>query len=151
MSSDQIKNKLVEMGQIPGLTDWHKQGVRLLRCQDITKAQFVTKVHELREKIEDLFHASLPESMEQETYLIAKDYYDKASEGLDAYLSGLDALLGWADSGNEALLELAANHFLVGDRHSTDTYSLILDVQKDLREAEDAVMRSVGLDPEGIE
>ena len=150
MSSDQLRKKLAEMGQVPGLTAWHKKGVLLLRCGDITKDFFLERVWNLRERVESLFENSLPESMEQETYLMAKEYYDKASEGLDCYLSGLDALIGWADSGNESLLEIAANHFLLGDRHSTDTYALQLDVQDSLRDAEDAVMRSVGLDPEGI-
>jgi hypothetical protein len=150
MSSESIRKKLAALGPLPGLSEWQRQSVLLLRCQDITKRQFLDGVRSLHQRAEELYQQSLPESMDEETYLVAKSYYDTASQGLECYLNGLEALLKWADTAQDAILNEARRHFEEGDRFSKEVISLGLDAQESFKDAEEAIMRSIGLDPEGI-
>ena len=88
--------------------------------------------------------------MDEETYLVARDYYDKASDGLDCYLTGLESLVSWVNSGDDALLAQARLHIARGDKVSEEVILLAYEAQESFKEADEALMRSLGIDPEGI-
>jgi hypothetical protein len=150
MSSESIREKIRQIGKFPGLSESLEKQVRLLRCQDISKDEFLSRVERMQDRAETLFEGSLPESMDEETYLVAQEYYDKASESLDCYLSGLDALVSWVHSGNNAVLEQARHHFVRGDKTTEEVIMLAFEAQESFKEADEALMRSLGVDPEGI-
>ncbi len=145
-----MRQKLNQMGRLPGLSEWRHRTVLLLRCQDISKQQFLSKINTLYQKVEELFEQSLPESMDQETYLVAKDYYEASSQALDCYLAGLESLTEWAETGLDAHLEDSKVQFEKGDFHSKEVIALALEAQESFRDSEEAIMRSIGLNPEGI-
>ena len=150
MSSDAIRDKLASVGQLPGLSLGLEKNVLLVRSGDISKDDFISKVESLQARVESLFEQSLPEAMDEEAYLVAQEYYDKASESLDVYLVGIDALLSWAETGQQALLDSAKLHFARGDRISKEVLQLGMEVQESFRKDSENVLRSVGGDPEGI-
>lgn len=145
-----MKQKLAAMGQLPGLSLGLEKNVLLVRSGDITTEEFISKVERLQGLIENLFEQSLPESMEEESYLVAQEYYDKASESLDTYLVGLDSLIGWAESGEQNLLESARLQVVRGDKLSTEVIQLGMQAQESFLQADKELLRSVGGDPEGI-
>ena len=150
MSSEIARQKLREMGPPPGLLAWQKKLVLLLRCQDITQEEFIQKVTQRHHDVDSLFQQSLPESMEPETYLSAKEYYDEASEGLDCYLSGLEALLDWVETGVDTFLETSKLCFARGDKHSEQVIILSFEAQESFKQTEEALIESMKLGPEGI-
>lgn len=150
MDSDSIRKKIREIGRFPGLMEWLELQVRLVRCRDIEPSEFIQRVENLQDKAGSLFEASLPEAMEKETYLVAQAYYDKSAEALDSYLTGLDALLAWINSGENMVLEQARLNFARGDKLTEEVIMLAVEAQESFRETDEALMRSMGLDPEGI-
>jgi hypothetical protein len=139
------------VGELPGLSPWHEKNVLLYRCRDLSKEQFLQTVNAMYVKIEELYLSSLPETMEEETYLLAKEYYDAAAKSLDCYLEGLEALKVWADTGAKADLDHSRLHFATGDKFSKDVLPLMFEAQESFAEAEIAVLRSQGIDPGGID
>jgi hypothetical protein len=75
----------------------------------------------------------------------------KAAEGLDCYLNGLDTLIDWVHSGQDSLLEQARRHIARGDKTSEEVILLAFETQESFKETDEALMRSLGIDPEGIE
>lgn len=152
MSSESIREKISKIGRFPGLSEGLEKQILLLRCRDIEKEEFLSRIERLRQMTENLFENSLPEAMmDEETYLIAREYYDKAAEGLDCYLNGLDTLVDWVHSGQESLLEQARLQITRGDKTSEEVILLAFETQESLKETDEALMRSLGIDPEGIE
>jgi hypothetical protein len=152
MSSESIREKINKIGRFPGLAEGLEQQVLLLRCRDIEEKEFLSRIELLRKKTEQLFENSLPEAMmDEETYLVAQEYYDKAAEGLDCYLNGLDTLIDWVHSGQDSLLEQARRHIARGDKTSEEVILLAFETQESFKETDEALMRSLGIDPEGIE
>ena len=152
MSSESIREKINKIGRFPGLSEGLEKQILLLRCRDIEKEEFLSRIERLRQRTESLFENSLPEAMmDEEAYLIAREYYDKAAEGLDCYLNGLDTLIDWVHSGQESLLEQARLHITRGDKTSEEVILLAFETQESLKETDEALMRSLGIDPEGIE
>lgn len=140
---DSESKNLPDVSKLPGLSEWHTRQVLLVRCQDITQEQFLQRVDGLFELVEQLFEQSLPESMEEETYLVAKEYYDTASDGLDCYLSGLEALRTWVNTNNSAVLEVAAQHFAKGDEYSKKVIPLAIEAQESFRQTDEALLKSL--------
>ena len=151
MSSESIREKMAKLGGFPALSDWRQKTVLLYRCQDIDRKEFLKRVQTLYDKVESLFQQSLPESMETESYLVAQEYYDTASDGLDCYLNGLEALLDWAETGDSSDLERSSSHFARGDEISREVLTLALEVQESFRETDEALLRSLGVNLEGID
>lgn len=150
MSSESIREKIAKIGQFPGLSEGLEKQILLLRCRDIETDEFLFRLEKVQRQAESLFESSLPESMEEETYLIAREYYDKAAEGLDYYLNGLQVAADWAVSGLDSLLEQARQYFAKGDKTTEEVILLAFETQENMREADEAIMRSLGIDPEGI-
>lgn len=150
MSSESIREKLLKIGKFPGLSDEAERQVRLLRCGDIDKGEFLVRVTKVQSTAEELFENSLPEAMDEETYMVAKEYYDKANEGIDCYLTGLDALATWVEAGQNTFLDQARLHFARGDKTIQEAIILAFETQESFKEADEALMRSLGVDPEGI-
>jgi hypothetical protein len=151
MSSESIRERVLKIGKFPGLSESLEQQILLLKCRDIEKAEFLARVERMQDRAETLFEDSLPESMDEETYLVAQEYYDKASESLDCYLSGLDAIVSWVHTGNDVVLEQARLHFARGDKTAEEVILLAFEAQESFKQADEALMRSLGVDPEGIE
>lgn len=150
MSSDSIREKIAQVGKVPGLTPWLEKTVLLYRCQDISKTQFLAKTQDMFDKIENLYQGSLPETMEEETYLLAQEYYDAAAASMEFYLTGLESLLMWAESGERSNLDTAKLHFASGDKKAQETVPIIFETQERFKETEIELLRSQGVDVEGI-
>lgn len=143
MSIDLLKQKLQATGTIPGLSDWQKNLVLLRRCQDIDRTVFEHRVQALHQEIEKLFNESLPESMDEETYLMCQEYYDASSEMLELYLDGLEALLDWAEISDNNFLKEAEKKFEKGDSLAPQVLILSFEAEKSLLETGKELLNSV--------
>lgn len=151
MSMDRLKQKLQAMGTIPGLSDWQKNLVLLRRCQDIDQKEFEARLQALYSRVEKLYEESLPESLDEETYLMSKEYYDCTADMLDHYLNGMDALYNWSESSNSRFLQVAAEEFERGDKLSAQVLVLSLEAEYAMIDTAKALLKSVGHDlSEGI-
>ena len=150
MSRELLRQKLEGNGKFPGLSDWQKKTVLLLRCQDITEAEFLERINALYEKSEDLYESLQPESMDKESYLVGKDYYELAARSVDHYLLGLERLLDWAESRDSRALDASVVQFEAGDALTPKVMMAYLDLQDTFIDSAKAVAKSAGLDLEGI-
>lgn len=151
MSIELLKQKLQATGAIPGLSDWQKNLVLLRRCQDIDRTEFESRIQALHKHVEKLYEESLPESMDRETYLMCREYYDASAELLDIYLNGLEALLDWAETESAAHLKAAQKHFEAGDKLAAQVLILSFEAESAMLETGKALLNSLqSNNPEGI-
>lgn len=150
MRGKSIREKLTQVGPPPGLSPWLNNVVVLLRCGDITKVEFKRRLDDLRSQVRELHKTSSKESMDQETYLAAQEYYDVAKQALESYLAGLSSLESWADTGTQQLIDVARLEFTKADRLSYETMILGFEAQESFKEIDEEFMRSQNIDIEGI-
>lgn len=151
MKFESIREKLAKIGELPGLSEWQRKTVLLFRCRDIDKDEFVRRVQSLARKVAELLRESKSESMEDETYLAAQEYYDAARESLESFHSGLQCLQQWVELQDNFLLDQAKLHFAAGDRLAQEAVPLAFEAQESFRETDEEVMKSLGIDLEGID
>lgn len=149
MDLDAYAKKMAEAGPHPGLSSWHQETVLLYRCRDISEAEFRQRFLKLGEKFEDLLEQALPENVEPETYNMASGYYVAAARCLDSYLEGIEEILYWADTGDEKALAASRRCFERADREWNRTLDEALETEKQFKEIDEALMRSMGIEPAG--
>ena len=151
MASESHTELFDKLKHMPGLLDWQKKTVLLLRCQDINKAEFLQRVQKLSTVVQQLLKDSLADNLDEETYLVAQDYYDAASPGLNSYAAGLKTLLDWAETQDPALLNLAKLHFTTGDEHTRRLIPIAVATQESFLDTTRALADSLASRAEGID
>lgn len=144
MSFETTREKLASVGNLPGLSRGLEENVLLLRCRDIDQFEFVKRTETIYRTLERLYEQALPESMDEDVYLVAKEYYDASREALDSYLRGLDALLEWAATGQGQFLDRAKAQVTRGDRLFQDVSILAFEAQDSFRQTDEAILKSLG-------
>lgn len=151
MDSESHSELFSKLKHMPGLLNWQKETVLLLRCQDIDKSEFRHRVEKLHSLVKRLFDESQVENLDEEVYLLAKDYYNAASPGLGSYIAGLEALLTWSEVQDSKILNLATYHFTVGDEHTRKLIPIAVSTQKSFLETTKALADSLAARAEGID
>lgn len=150
MPEPSIRDVLDEHGPPSGLTPWCEKLVLLLRSRDVTNEEFRDQVLRKFETVEQLYEQAQPDAMDEETYQLGGTYFPVASQCLDRYLSGLDELLHWSETGERDALEAAKTHIEAGDELSAEVLVQIFDLHQQFKETDEALMRGVGLDPDAL-
>lgn len=150
MSKEILREKFATLGTFPGLSEWFRKTVLKYRCKDITEEEFMEKVNSLHQRTEELYDNLQPEAMDEESYMVAREYYEVASRSVDHYLLGLERLLDWAETGDDKMMDAASLQFETGDALTPKVMMAYLDLQDNFIDSAKAVAKSAGLDVEGI-
>ena len=149
MDLEGFAKRMADAGPHPGLSPWHQKSILLYRCRDISEMQFRQRYIKLAEKFEELLEQALPETVETETYHMASGYYVAASRCLDSYLEGIEEVLYWADTGDTKALDASRRCFERADKEWNRTLEEALETEKQFKEIDEALMRSLGIEPAG--
>lgn len=142
-----MRKFMAEHGPPPGLRPWLKETVVLLRCRDINQTQFRDRVMEKVTRAEALLDQAQPKNVDPEQYQLVGNYYPVVSQCLSQYLSGLDELLHWSETGGSAALERAEKHIETGDLMMQEVVVLICDLNEQFRETEEALIQALSNSP----
>lgn len=142
-----MRKFMAEHGPPPGLAPWLKDAVVLLRCRDISQDQFRERVLEKVSRAESLFSQAQPKNVDPEQYQLVGNYYPIVSQCLSQYMSGLDEILHWSETGDSRSLERAEKFIETGDRIMREVVVMICDLNQQFKETEEALIQALNNSP----